>query len=315
MEPTRSAGLGERYAEANPRWHRTATVRDKQYAPRDEGRRWYSHSRMPFLAHPLLAGMGESEVRTLEALQLYQYLDTILMAEQLVVNPLAAKVAHGEFPALDTAGYRVGASKIYTDEAFHSQSALEFRFDIERLTGIAAPPTETPSLVTHLAELPERAPGALEDVAWLFLAGIYETQIQEDLRQSCDETLNSEVRRVLLDHAADEATHRAYFIKAMRAVWRTLPREERRTVGRLLPLFLLWCAEPSGQASLARDLALVGLDAGDVESVVRDAFPDSFGIDEAVAASGPTIELFRRMGMFEDPGTREAFAEAGVAHA
>ena len=30
---------------------------------------------------------------------------------------------------------------------------------------------------------------------------------------------------------------------------------------------------------------------------------------------GPTIELFRRMGMFEDPGTREAFAEAGVAHA
>lgn len=257
--------------------------------------------------HPLVAGSSDQTRSIIEAHKLYGYLSFTETLERRAVIPVCNDLAEGLSPVNVPEELRRDASKIVVDEAHHAECAAELISGVMHVTG-EKPARDTPSFIRKLALAEERATELARPFVRVCFACVSETLITGTLaRVPADKSVDPVVRAVIRDHALDEARHHACFSAVIRYLWEGLSVPERDSVGPLLAEFVELFLTPDFAAELGW-LKAAGYNEADAAKIVEETY-DSVDLAEHYRRQAkPTTRLLDRFGIFEHPGTLDAFS-------
>jgi hypothetical protein len=291
-------------------WESTATVRNRPLrtlGPQAPDTLYFPPELVAVHAHPAVAALGAPAGRRLLVHALHQYLHFTTELEDLTVIPVAMDLSRDRCGLRLPAEARRDAHRIVTDEAWHAQFSDELGRQIERETGEPMP-ARRPMFVERLELVAGRLRTNVPSLGRLLFAVVSETLVSSLLAEIPHDTrLPPAVRETVADHAFDEGRHHAYFREILAHLWAALSRAERAAVGPWLPTMILAFLEPDYRA-VADSLAALGLEAEQIEAVLRESYPRPVVLAGAAAAAQPTIRYFAEVGAMDDPATADAFA-------
>jgi hypothetical protein len=273
---------------------------------------FFSPDLVAIVHHPAVADRGHHTVRALLLQHLYGYLDFTSRLEHDLVNEVARRIAQG-IPGLSLShDMRLDAHRLYCDEAYHALASADIKYQIEMATGVLDTPRPLPSFLVWVREAREDLPAEIRSMTDVFFAVVSETLISRTLtRVPRDQRVNTVVRDVIADHARDEAVHHAYFSDFMEIAWPQISASHRALIGPLLPHCVLAFLWPEYEAT-AQALVREGWRESEAQRIVEDIRWQA-GDDRSLASmASATLRLFRRVGVFDDPVTEDAFASAGL---
>lgn len=297
-------------------WHDKAGVRkDPRLVVGDEEiatKKFFPDHVVPHLCHPLVVARAEPVRRYLAAQHLYQWLRFTERFEVEVVLRTVQAIADGVSGVELSKKMRRYAMKICVDEQFHALYSVDVADQIEERSGIPALPFDFAPHLRHIDGVAEANPGYTKLVKLLQVI-VFETLITSLLQDvPRDEDLITVVRNTVRDHAADEVYHHAYFARVFKELWTQLDPADKRAVAHFLPAVIVRSLRPATRsAQLA--LAEMQFTPDQVQTIVAESYaPD--GVMAGIRfAARRTIGLFRKCGVFQVPGAREAFVAAGFA--
>lgn len=294
-------------------WYERAGVRaDPRRVLLDEAREGLSYwpaELAPFVEHPLVIERGAALREELLVRQLYQYLQFTASYETRVINPATELIANGRSGIVLPPQARIDAYKIYCDEGYHALYSADALSQVEAASGVAPGPFEFDTTLRSLRDAQDAAPGPLRNIVPLLVATVFETLVTATLTQiPRQKGVASFVREIVTDHARDECRHHAYFSRFFSYLWGQLSSRERRSLGPLLPEFVVRPLQPQ-VASLHRSLAAAQLTEQEIECVLHDSFPREQTESTIRRTAQATLSLFARHDLFDDPATREAFVK------
>jgi hypothetical protein len=297
-------------------WYERAGVRvDPRRMMREEhreGLHYWPPALAGFVAHPQVVQRGKAVSDELLVRQLYQYLQFTANYEMRVINRATELIANGRSGLDLPASVRHDAYKIYCDEGYHAMYSFDVIAQVEQASGIEHRPFDFDATLRYLQVAQDTAPARLRTTVTLLVVIVFETLITATLTQiprSGD--VISLVREVVRDHAQDEGCHHAFFAKFFGYLWGQLSPKDRTILGPLLAEFIVRPLEPRLD-TLRDSLAVAGLSGDATEEVVHDCFPAQQTRDTIRATAKSTLRLFARHGLYDDPGTREAFEARGL---
>lgn len=240
------------------------------------------------------------------------YLEFTCCLEDGPVKSVCRSIAGGELPVEVSAALREEAGAVLTEEIDHHASYLRMLRAVEAETGLTSRSIRPAfldrlELIIHENE-PEHAP-------WirLFFVIVSETLITRQLTElASDLEIMPELRRLVVDHARDEARHHKYFRTLFQQIWPKMQPELRISIGRVLPQIIR---------------AYLESDPGSIERALG-RFPDRFPAPRAAAqqvaarqsargdlasAARATLQMFWSAGVFDDPLARFRIHEHGLA--
>ncbi|MFL6136560.1 MAG: diiron oxygenase [Frankiaceae bacterium] len=282
-------------------------------ADREAGLAPFPARLMPYYHHEGLASLSPDDRTALSARHLYDYLHYTVHLETSVVNPGVIVIAHGDVGLPLTAQTKLDALRIYCDEGYHALTTLDAVDQMERATGVPALPYDFAPRLRRLALSSERFLPDQPDLARLLQVVVFETVVTSILSDvPRDVTVYRLVREVVGDHARDEATHHAFFLRFFTELWGALPPAARTSVGRVIPRFIDDCLRPD-LAGVRASLIATGVDASLADDVIVDCYaPARVGATVRVAARH-LLRLCESLHVFDEPGAREALHELGLA--
>jgi hypothetical protein len=297
-------------------WYDRAGVRvDPRRLMREEhreGLNYWPTQLARFVEHPLVAQRGRAVRDELLVRQLYQYLQFTANYELRVINRATELIANGRTGLDLPAPVRLDAYKIYVDEGYHALYSFDVIAQVEDASGVRHRPFDFDATLRYLDDAQEALPHGLRTTAALLVVIVFETLITATLTQiprSGD--VISLVREVVRDHAQDEGCHHAYFSKFFGYLWGQLTPKDRRRLGPLLAEFIVRPLQPRLD-TLHDALAVAGLAHDECTQVLEECFPAQQTRDTIRATGKSTLRLFGRHGLYDDPGTREAFEARGL---
>jgi hypothetical protein len=296
-------------------WDSRAGVRAGPRRLLDEeamGKVYFSTPLVPLIRHPLIVKLGPEAERSLLIYHLYSYLDFTASFEIEVVNWGAQRIAFGK-AGIELPGEMLfDAYKIYCDEAYHSLYSVDLKDQIEAATGIKALPYDFGDFLRRLSKAREAVPSNLRQMSGLLFVIVFETLISSTLNKiPKDEQVVTAVRKMVADHADDEARHHAYFSSLLDVLWPQLSQHQKSVLGPILPHFIIKSLEPD-YATIRRRLELYDLRPGEIDQVMEESYPWPEVIAGLRKTAGATLRLFERNGLFEDTQTVEEFQRSGL---
>jgi hypothetical protein len=311
----RDAGLDYIYLSRFKDWSTRSSVRSKplRSLDRDElgTQLFFSPELVPVATHPLVLERGPSATRRVLIYHLYTHLDFTDTLENEVVVPASYALSRQQTGLRFPREMLADARKIAVDEMHHALFATELVRDIETVSRVAAPELGRPSFLRELDAIQARTAPELRELVLFFFAVISETLITGTLsRVPADERVVPTIRRILHDHAEDEARHHAYFAAALEVAWPQL-KAAKKVIGPMLPGLIKMFLAPD-RLAIQSWLFALGFSARETEQVIEDAHSDRTVNIEARAGAEITLRHLRRIGVFEDARTADAFAEAGL---
>lgn len=304
------------YVSRFENWNERASVRVKPrrlFAEEEEkGRVFFPKKLVPVLDHPLVAGLGAAAERELLIRELYTYLDFTTFLEHDLVNSAARRIATGGTDFELPSEMLFDAYKLYCDEAYHALFSEDLKRQIQSATGIVQNTPDVPMFLTWVREQQRKSDKSLHAFLEVFFAMIVETLISSTLvLVPRDTEVVSSVRRLVADHAEDEAFHFQYFAHLFRLVWPRLERHQREVVGPLLPHFIMRFLGPD-TGSIARNLGAVGLSDEEVHKVIEESFPHHRVVAKVRRMARVPLRLFEEFEIRSDTKTAEAFEQVGL---
>jgi hypothetical protein len=296
-------------------WDSRAGVRAGPRRLLDEeatGKVYFSTPLVPLIRHPLIVKLGPEAERSLLIYHLYSYLDFTASFEIEVVNRGAQRIAFGK-SGIDLPGEMLfDAYKIYCDEAYHSLFSIDLKVQIEAATGIKALPYNFGDFLRRLRKAHAAVPSNLRGISGLLFVIVFETLISSTLNKiPKDEQVITAVRKMIADHADDEARHHAFFSSLLDVLWPQLSKRQKSILGPILPHFIIKALEPD-YASIRRRLKLYDLRPDEIDQVIEESYPWPEVISGLRKTAGATLRLFERNGLFEDRETLEEFQRSGL---
>jgi len=296
-------------------WDSRAGVRAGPRRMLDEeatGKVYFSHPLVPLVRHPLIVKLGPEAERSLLLYHLYSYLDFTSSFEIEVVNRGAQRIAFGK-AGIELPGEMIfDAYKIYCDESYHSLYSADLKIQIEAATGIKALPYNFGDFLRRLSKAGEAVPSNLRQMSGLLFVIVFETLISSTLNKiPKDEGVVTAVRKMVADHADDEARHHAYFSSLLDVLWPQLSRRQKSILGPILPHFIIKALEPD-YATIRSRLELFDLRPGEIDQVMEESYPWPEVIEGLRKTAGATLALFARNGLLEDTQTLEEFQRSGL---
>lgn len=262
---------------------------------------------VPLANHPEIANSLELQRRIL-AYRLLAHLRFTTLLELEHVNPVCSDLGRGVSRVLLSEGQKNDALRIYCDEGGHALFVELLAKEIEELYQIKGECLGTPEFHLCLKRMlgdpaHEVSPRLLQH----FFVAVSETLVTKILRDiPRDPEVAPGVRAVIGDHANDEATHSVYFKWYFPRLWNATSGEEKLAVGRLLP-DLVWAFLSPDYAVERRVLRSVGLSTQDSERVLNEVYDPETVEDGVREAARPTLEMFKKAGVFDDGEIRQSF--------
>ena len=298
------------YRTTFARWHERSSVRSRPpraHAPTPPGTAYFPPELVPAAGHELVVSRGPAAGERLLVQRLYEYLAFTVELEETAVVPVTSRIGRGRAAVELPAGMRADAFKITTDEAYHSLMTYDLIDGVARETGVPPLLPDAPPFLARLA-----AARDVDPLAPLVAAVVSETLVSRILSDlPGDARLPAAVREVVRDHAEDEGRHHAYFRALLRELWPRLTPDQQRRLGGLVPGLVQGFLAPD-LAHVRRMLADAGLPAGEVEQVVRDAYPPAAVRRDVAHGSRRTVGYFVEVGALEHPEVLDRFGAEGL---
>jgi hypothetical protein len=273
---------------------------------------YFSPALVPIIRHPLIVRLGPEAERSLLIYHLYSYLEFTANFEIEVVNRGAQRIASGRSGIDLPHEMLFDAYKIYCDEAYHSLYSVDLKVQIEAATGIKPLPYNFGDFLRRYNKAREALPTHLRQLSGLLFVIVFETLISSTLNKiPKDEQVVLAVRRMIADHADDEARHHAFFSSFMDVLWPQLTKRQKSILGPILPHFIIKALEPDYE-TIRRRLKLYDLRPEQIDQIMEESYPWPEVIAGLRKTAGATLHLFERNGLFEDPRTLEEFQKSGL---
>ncbi|TDC27413.1 hypothetical protein E1265_01600 [Streptomyces sp. 8K308] len=276
----------------------------------DQGKVFFPERLVPFLDHPLLAGLDRQQRSALALRHLYQFLISTTHMETRVVNTAAERIANGRSGVELTPDDRLDAFKVYCDEGYHALYSLDLAHQIADTTGVPVPDWDYGRFVDRLVATANRLLPGEPVLAGLLQVVVFETLITAVLNElPGDTTVITTVRDLMRDHARDEGRHHRFFSGYFHRLWHALDARHRALAAHALPALIHDClAADLGPARAS--LALAGVDADVIAGVVDDHMATDRERIRSITRS--TVRMCRSAGVFDVPGAYEEFARHGL---
>ncbi|WP_227999781.1 diiron oxygenase [Nocardia australiensis] len=283
-------------------WHDRASVRR---APRRVVQRpsadafYFDPELVPVATHPLVARLPRQNIDELLIRHLYRYLRFTEYLETLVVNHTALGLAMGTvLPGLPRQ-MRDDAYHVYCDEAYHAQFSADLINQVEQLSGVDAPQTETPHFMVAFEQLVATHEPADRPLLELLFVIVSETLITGTLASvPANANMPAAVTQAVRDHAIDEGRHHTYFGNLLSLVWAAMPPDQISRVGPAIPKLIRCFLAPATEV-VARDLMQVGVTGPGSVQVIADTFRPDLVDDQIRIAAHQTIRHFKRAGALD----------------
>lgn len=302
--------------EALKHWYSVATVRTKErrniISERNGG--YFSIDMVPTAKHEKTIGAGQAVLDKLMIFQLYDYLYFTEILEYSIISKIAYQIGHTGMGFDLPETLRRLAYYIYVDEAFHAAASADMIWQVEKKTGISFERNHYPEIFDVLGMAKEETPvdSVLVD---LFFVIVSETLITNKLLQlpRCREVAAG-IRKLVQDHAKDEAFHNVYFSCFLEEVWCQLSDSDKEVLGVLIPKFIIGFL--GADRTAARNaLTKCGFSTTDANSIVEDSIPPlpKRRIEKSLMGSNIVIRNFLKVGALNITAIRDAFIEAGFS--
>lgn len=259
------------------------------------------------LDHEALHTSTELKLKTM-AYKLLAHLKFTTVLELEHVNLVCSDLGRGLSPVALTLEQKNDALKIYCDEGGHALFVEHLAKSIETRYGIQSSVLGSPHFHLEMQRLlKDHTPAIPPQILHQFFVAVSETLVTKILRDiPHDLRVSQMVRQVIGDHANDEAMHSVYFRWYFPELWNAIPQEQRLTVGRILP-DLIWVFLGPDQETDRRVLQALGFEFRQQEEILAEIYPLPKVAASIREAATPTLEMFRRCGLFEMTEVREAF--------
>ncbi|HEY4569057.1 MAG TPA: diiron oxygenase [Kribbella sp.] len=300
-------------------WEARASVRAKPRRILDEhldGKLFFPPELVSVLAHPAVAAVTDSElVGRILMHRLHAYLTFTTDLEQLVVNPVTQLISRQRLDFQLPQPMLRDAYKICTDESWHALFSEDLGDQIIAATGEEPIAFAQPWFLSELDRLKSEEDSSIRGLTEVFFTVVSETLISAIL---CgiphDKRIISAVRETVADHAEDEGRHHAFYASFFEYAWHQLGPTQRAAIGPLLPQFVTAFLAPDFGA-LSTLLGLTTLDGDTIRGVIEETNQPTQVKATIRKAASSTLRIFERNGVFDDPRTRDAFAEKGLLDA
>jgi hypothetical protein len=278
----------------------------------DQGRMLFPDRLVPYLAHPLVAGLAPAVRRQAVARHAYQYFAFTAHFETRVVNRATELIASGRTDVSCRGSLRLDAYKIYCDEAYHALYSFDVIQQLEAGTGIPALPYAFEPVLTDLDVIAARCMPCAGTLPYLLQVVVFETLVTSLLAElPNDPDLIALVRDTVRDHARDEGRHHAFFARFFRELWAGLDLRTKDQVATALPQLIVRSLRPDYHGAVAV-LRAAGLSEPQVRDVLHDTYPSDRVRQTAREQAAHSVRLFRSAGVLDLPRARDAFAQEGL---
>ncbi|MGH7158182.1 MAG: diiron oxygenase [Candidatus Saccharimonadales bacterium] len=293
-------------------WDNQSAVRSKSRRVLDdvsEGHAFFSAKLTPIATHPIVVDRGAKVVHELLTRRLFQYLDFTAVLEQEIVNPVVLRLSRDAYGLTVPNRMKLDAYRIYCDEAYHALFSADIKHQIERYSNVRGASMRRPRFEVAISEAKSRLPSTLSGLVDLCAAFVSETLISGTLSAlPADPTVAMVVRESMADHAADERTHHAYFVKVFDLYWNQLDRHVRQELGPCFADFIIafLCPDLRAQQHLLRQM---GFDGKEVAEIVSESYNDKQVTADVQRAARYTLGVLRRNNVLEMGATETRFAQ------
>jgi hypothetical protein len=209
------------------------------------------------------------------------------------------------------------ALTIATDEAYHAFVAREFLGDLAQHTGIVPAVGVALPLVGALAEVRQRAPAGLKEVADTMVLCFAENFVTEELfGLSREAVAPGAFHTIVREHMMDEGRHQVFFQRLLRRIWHGLDEERRTALGRLVAVYLDSVLIAGNFEASQRDLLEdAGFDPEAAARIAREVVAAALGIELPRKSEVPfmrnALHLVEVSGILEHEPTRRALINSG----
>jgi hypothetical protein len=267
---------------------------------------------VPAATHPAVRALGPNAIHHALTHHLFEHLSFTDALENEIVTPVASMIGRRQLGFAFPPGMVTDARKIAVDEMHHALLTGGFMDDIAAQSQVSLPPARRPAFLLALDDIKSSHDRSLAPLLTLFFAIVSETLITGTLTKvPNDERVVGGVRKILRDHAEDEARHHVYFAEVLLRCWPQLTSSERTVVGPLLPRFISLFLSPDlvgVQISLNR----LGICAPAAERIIEESYSAACTSAAIRAGSEAIMRLMKRAGVLEDARTADAFHEFGL---
>jgi hypothetical protein len=264
------------------------------------------------MSHPEVVRRGDDVKYTILGKRLHSYNRFTSELELEAIIPASKDIALRRTPLLFDAQTARDALKIVTDEAYHALCAEEMTHELTEATGVYPGLARTPAFLVELAAADHNPDRKWKSLNLLSFACISETLITGILAKvPQDKAVIPEVRSIIADHARDEAVHHAYFSGLMRMIWLQLSDADKDIFGPMLPHWIVSFLSPD-KSTEADWLIGAGFTGEEATRIVNETYEDK-DVGQIVKSSArPSLNLMRKIGMFDHPATSDALGIAGL---
>lgn len=273
----------------------------------DPNLKYFSEKSSSLSSHPIVKKASSHAKSGLLVLQLYNYLDFLIWAEQGPVNEAVENMGMDDFFPQLSRDIVQGAKSVNWQEKRHSSWAYDLFIGVHHFTGVA--PVDSPPYFLHIMEEVLDKDKTLEPLIKLLFVVIAELL---DLRTAeilqSDETVQQPVRDFAEKHEIEEKLHRVYFRKVFEEVWSRLPSDIQRRLGVLLPkMFLAYLVPDEKMLNLMLEEFPNDFSGTDIDYIVSDLTNPEIVRNGIRTNSLEILDFMDDFGVFKDPVVAEAF--------
>lgn len=297
------------YRSPFSRWNESSWVRSKPLRKDPISGLPFSPELVPLASHDAIA-KDPDRWTTVLAYRLLAHLQFTTLLELDHVNAVSSALAQGRAPISLSTEQRHDALKIYTDEGGHALFVEFFSSQVEKTFGLNRSVVGRSQFDRTLEQLIiEHQTRLSPNLIKLFFVAISETLVTKILYEIPHDTRVADaVRAVIGDHAADEAMHSVYFGQLFPLLWDDLSSYEKEEIGRLLPRLVWAFLGPDRQLEYSV-LRRLGFNAKDAEGILEEVYVPGQVAETVKQAASPTLKMFERAGVFENPVIEQVFAD------
>lgn len=298
-------------------WDTSSSVRSQPRRIIDEeelvSKSYFSPNFVPITKHAEICSL-EKEIQSEVLTQhLYRYLDFTSKLEHIVVNNVAMAIAQDSLSIQLPEDMVFDAYKIYCDEAYHAYFSIDLVRQVKSQTNIVPKLLRWPNFILKLRQIQHQMPTIQsQKLVEIFFVIVSETLISGTLAKIPTEpSILTAVRDVIRDHSRDEGKHHQYFASLLYILWPRLTIIQKRIIGPILPDLIFSFLTPDTN-SIKYELQTYKLKAKKIDEIIMETYPQGLVVESTKKAASVTLMHFAKVGVFDDPATKEAFLKSGL---
>ena len=285
-------------------WENKATVRAKPRIvfEKNQGGYFFPLSRQPLSLHPLVEDLGADSLTYLLAQSLYKYTNDFAIIETKVVNQSIFSVMSNSLVIDFSPEQKINLSTIMVDEAYHAYVSFDAMLQIQEHTNIKPLPLpKTIEIELAIKAIKDKLDplyhGEFELIAVCLAENTLTKEIVAMLDQ--DET-HPFFQQLIHDHLSDESRHAGIFFHLLEYLWRALPEDYKRSIGRILPEFLTLYLSSAVQIEFdTRVLIQLGLTSCQVDEIINDTY-GNFQVTQHHPMLKNIISILNKAGVLDE---------------